>query len=209
MIRTIAFWAAVAGYALLLVMVVAGGAAWPGYSHTTQFISELGATGAPHARLVNFGAFLPIGLLISLFAVLAMLIPPRGVLRTLGFLGIFVFATGYTGAAFFPCDAGCDPVRPDPSASQVLHFLFGTAGYIVAAPTLLALAIASRTWPGGRLLFPLGIVCAAVSGLALLGMIPPMEGLFQRVLEGAVGLWILACAFTLRRAPQARGSSGS
>lgn len=201
MIRTIAFWAAILGYALLVVMVVAGGAAWPGYSHIGQFISELGATGAPHARLVNFGAFLPIGLLISLFAVLAMLIPPRGLLRMLGFLGIVVFATGYTGAAFFPCDFGCDPVKPDPSSSQRLHFLFGAAGYLLAAPTLVVLAIASRRWPGGRLLFPLGIVCAGVAGLALFAMTPPVEGLFQRLLEGAVALWILACAFTLRRAP--------
>lgn len=201
MIRTVAFWSAVVGYGLLVVMVVAGGAAWPGYSHVGQFISELGATGAPHARLVNFGAFLPIGLLISLFAILAMLIPPCGVLRTLGFLGIIVFATGYTGAAFFPCDFGCDPVKPDPSSSQRLHFLFGTAGYLIAAPTLVALALAARTWPGGRLLFPLGLVCAAVSGLALFAMVPPMEGLAQRFLEAAVGVWILACAFALRKAP--------
>ena len=201
MIRTLAFWTAIIGASLLAIMTVAGGAAWPGYSHVTQYISKLGATGAPNGRLVSLGGFLPIGVLLMTFAVLGALIPPRGVLRTLGFIGIFLFALGYFGAAFFPCDFGCRPQTPSPS--QVMHRAFGLAGYVLAPLALTALAIASRKWPGQGWLFPLGLVCAVVAGVAFVGMVDPLAGLFQRVLEASVMLWIVAFAVSLRRKPDA------
>ncbi len=199
MVRTLAFWSAIIGAGLLVLMTVAGAAAWPGYSHVSQYISELGATGAPHGRLVSLGGFLPIGVLLTTFAVLAALIPPRGVLKTVGCIGLFLFALGYLGAAVFPCDFGCRPETP--SGSQMLHMAFGLAGYILAPLTLAVLAIASRKWPGAKGLFPLGLVCAVVAGIAFFSMADPFAGLFQRVLEGSVLLWIVAFAFTLRRAP--------
>jgi hypothetical protein len=199
MVRTLAFWSAIIGASLLVLMTVAGAAAWPGYSHVSQYISELGATGAPHGRLVSLGGFLPVGVLLTTFAVLAALIPPRGVLKTLGSIGLFLFALGYLGAAVFPCDFGCRPETP--SGSQMLHMAFGLAGYILAPLTLAVLAIASRKWPGAKGLFPLGLVCAVVAGIAFFSMADPFAGLFQRVLEGSVLLWIVAFAFTLRRAP--------
>ena len=52
--RLIAVWTAFAGYALFIGMIVWAGAAWPGYDHLRQFISELGATGAPNGQ--TFGA---------------------------------------------------------------------------------------------------------------------------------------------------------
>ncbi len=198
MVRTLAFWSAIIGAGLLVLMTVAGAAAWPGYSHVSQYISELGATGAPHGRLVSLGGFLPVGVLLTTFAVLAALIPPRGVLKTLGCIGLFLFALGYLGAAVFPCDFGCRPETP--SGSQMLHMAFGLVGYILAPLTLAVLAVASRKWPGAKGLFPLGLVCAVVAGIAFFSMADPFAGLFQRVLEGSVLLWIVAFAFTLRRA---------
>lgn len=199
MIRTIAFWSAVIGYGLLLIMTVAGGAAWPGYSHVSQFISELGATGAPHGRLVSLGGFLPVGIFITLFAVLAAFVSPRGGLRFAGFALLVLFALGYVAAAFYPCDFGCRSVTP--SASQMLHNLAGLGGYLGAPIGLILLGVSARGWPVGKLLSPLAFICAAVSFVAFVVMLgePPIGGLVQRVLEGAVAVWMLACAFTLRR----------
>ena len=198
MIRTIAFWAAITGYALLAVLIVAGGAAWPGYSHSSQFISELGATGAPYGRLISLGGFLPIGVCVTLFAILAAVIEPRGVLRTLGFLGLVLFASGYTVAAFFPCDFGCRPATP--SFSQMMHNLFGLGGYVFGPIGLILLGLTARKWPGGRWLSPLGLICGLVAGAAFFGMGSDAPGLAQRVLEGA---------FTRRRAPASGGSSAA
>lgn len=146
MIRPLAFWSAVVGYGLLLVLIVAGGAAWPGYSHVSQFISELGATGAPQARLVNLGGFLPVGVLLTLFAVLSAFLAPRSGPRVAGFLLLALFAVGYLGAAFFPCDVGCRPATP--SFSQMMHNLAGLAGYLGAPIGLILLGVAARGWPG-------------------------------------------------------------
>jgi hypothetical protein len=77
----------------------------PGYGHVTHTISELGATGAVHARLVAYGFFLPVGLLVWLALWLVYLeVPDREVLPilfALSFLGL-----GYAMSAFFPCDPG-------------------------------------------------------------------------------------------------------
>lgn len=198
-IRTIAFWSAIVGYILLAGMIIVGGAAWPGYSHISQFISELGSTGAPHARLVNLGGFLPIGILLTLFPVLSAFLAPRSGLRVAGFLLLALFAVGYLAAAFFPCDAGCRPATP--SFSQMMHNLAGLGSYLGAPIGLVVLGVAARRWPGATWLSPLAFVCAAVAFVAFVVMLgePPIGGLVQRVLEASVAVWSLAFAFTLRR----------
>ena len=82
----------------------------------------------------------------------------------------------------------------------MMHNLFGLGGYLAAPVGLVLLGISARTWPGGRPLFPLAIVCAVLATGGFLTMVDtPFGGLSQRILEAAVGVWILACAFTLRR----------
>ena len=44
-------------------VVVLGGAMQPGYSHVADYISELGAVGAPHGQAISVAGFLPIGFL--------------------------------------------------------------------------------------------------------------------------------------------------
>jgi hypothetical protein len=85
-----------------------------------------------------------------------------------------------------------------------MHNLSGLGGYLGAPIGLILLGVSSRRWPGGGFLFPLGLVCGVVSLLAFFVMLAetPVGGLVQRVLEGAVAVWILACAFALRRAPR-------
>jgi Protein of unknown function (DUF998) len=194
----LAMFCAVSGAIWLVAMVVIGGAAWDGYDHVSQYISELGATGAPHGWQVSWLGFLPIGLLITAFAFFAWRAAPRSALATIGFVGIFLFAIGYTGSAFFPCDFGC---RPDnPSFSQVMHELIGLAGYLLAPVTLLLLALAARTWPGAMWLAVLGFIAAPLALVGLSGLMDsdsPTLGLYQRVLEATVIGWVVACGLYL------------
>jgi hypothetical membrane protein len=77
----------------------------PGYSHVSNTISELGETGAPQARLVNFGFFLPAGLLVWLALwVVHRKTPTRPVSYILAALSCL--GTGYVLCEFFPCDPG-------------------------------------------------------------------------------------------------------
>jgi hypothetical protein len=82
-----AFPAAMLSAGSVILLIVLGGAAFPGYSHTSQFISELGATGAPHEKLVRFAGFLPAGVLLCLFVIGAFKVLPRSHLTALGLAG--------------------------------------------------------------------------------------------------------------------------
>jgi hypothetical membrane protein len=55
------------GALAVFLLTVIGGANFPNYSHASQFISELGASGAPNARVINLAGFLPAGLLLIAF----------------------------------------------------------------------------------------------------------------------------------------------
>ncbi|MBC7769048.1 MAG: DUF998 domain-containing protein [Phycisphaerales bacterium] len=187
----------VLGALWLIGMVIAGGATFPDYDHAAQYISELGATGAPFGRAVSWAGFLPVGILISLFAVFGWLSAPRSVWSALGFVGVFVFAVGYTGSAFFPCDYGCRP--EEPTFSQAMHYLVGLPGYFFAPLTLVLLAVAALRWPRAKYLAVLGIICAAGALAALTMMSPDFAyvGLAQRALEASMLIWVVACALYL------------
>lgn len=186
------------GVAWLVAMVVVGGASWEGYDHVAQYISELGADGAPYGWEVSWLGFLPIGILICAFAVFAWMAAPRSVLATLGFVGVFLFSIGYVGSAFFPCDFGC---RPDnPSYSQVMHELVGLSGYLFAPLTLLLLGLAARKWldAGWLSIFSFVVAVTAFVGLGgLMDPTAPQVGLYQRVLEASMLGWVVACSLYL------------
>jgi hypothetical protein len=190
----------IAGALLVLLITVLGGANFPNYSHTRQFISELGAFGAPNAEIINLAGFLPAGLLISVFTFFAWQSLPRSKGTTQGLLGFTLFAVGYIAAAFFPCEPGCRPAEP--SVSQALHNLLGLVGYFTAPLSLFLLGNAARTWPRGNHLAVLGFIGSGLSLLGLLGMLSEFSyvGLAQRVLEASVLTWITACALYINNA---------
>jgi len=193
------FLVAVIGVTLIILLTVLGGLAFPGYSHLSQFISELGARGAPTEMMIRFVGFLPAGLLLCLFAWLAHGALPGSALATFGLIGIGIYALGYVAAAFFPCDFGCRPATP--SVSQTIHNAVGLAGYLSAPIALLCLGVAARQWPGATYLAASGFLAAIVSTIGLVTLSPksPYVGLSQRLIELSVLSWVLLCAFYIQR----------
>src|SRR4051794_11116422 len=119
---------------------VAAGFKYPGYDHLKNFISELGATGAPTASLMNFVGFLPYGLLVTAFA-LAL---HRGIRPDVGgWLGptiLVLYGMAYVGVAMAPCDPGCQSATP--SMHHRLHLMLGD--FIVVAAVLAPYTLYSR-----------------------------------------------------------------
>jgi hypothetical protein len=191
---------AISGALLILLVTVLGGANFPNYNHATQFISELGAFGAPNAGMINLAGFLPAGLLIIIFTFFAWRSLPYSQGTTLGMFGLALFALGYIAAAFFPCEPGCRP--SEPSLSQALHNLLGLAGYFTAPISLFFLGSAAHKWPNGTSLSTIGFIGSGLSLLGLLGMLSEFNyvGLAQRILEASVLVWIVACALYINRA---------
>ena len=188
---------------VLVLMTVLAGAFTPDYSHVSQFISELGARGAPLEWEVRFAGFLPLGILLLAFCWLAYIALPRSSGTTFALIGLALYALGYLVAAAFPCDLGCRPAQP--SVSQLIHNSLGLLGYLLAPLFLFAFARAARSWPNGARVSAAGY---AAAGLALLGMLTlssgsSMTGLGQRLLELSVLGWVAYCgAYAARQGAQ-------
>jgi hypothetical membrane protein len=181
------------GVIAMLLMIVVAGARTPGYSHVSQFISELGARGAPNEWGVRLAGFLPSGLFLLAFCGCAFVVLPRTRATALGLLGLAIYAAGYVVAAAFPCDLGCQP--EEPSASQLIHNVGGLIGYFLAPGFLLVLALAARSWPDAGRLVVAGYAASGAALVALLSLSPssPVVGLSQRLMEFAVLAWVLLC----------------
>lgn len=175
------------GVVAALAFPIYFGALDPTYDPTRNFISELGDATAPDAWAVNWLGFLPTGLLLIVFGCLAWRALPRSTATALAMLGVILFAAGYAGAAFFPCDTGCTGTTS--SFSQQMHYATSLPGYFLAPITMLLLGIAARRWPGGAWIAPIAFVGAIGALAGLSGTINVFEsntpGLWQRVLEAS------------------------
>lgn len=192
-------WTSLSSLVVMVLVVLVAGAFTEDYSHVSQFISELGARGAPHEWSVRFAGFLPAGVLLLSFCVFAYKALPRSHGTSLGSLGLALFAAGYLVAAAFPCDLGCRP--SEPSASQLIHNAGGMLGYLLAPLFLFTFAREARAWPGAGGLVIAGYVAAALALLSLVTLSPgsPTVGLSQRVLEASVLIWVALCGRYLAR----------
>lgn len=160
-----------AAFGLLVPMVVGGLTA--DYDARAQYISELGALGAPAAAAVNFGVFLPTSLLVLVTVVwLARTLRRDLRLPVLLLLGV---AVGNLGAVLFPCDAGC-PVEGTPR--QGLHNLIGLLQYLSGGIALVWLG--RRAARGG---FVVGGLVVLASLFLMGGPGEAWRGFWQRVGE--------------------------
>lgn len=143
----------------------------PGYSHLRHTISELGEVGAPDQRLVAFGVFLPIGVLLLVAAFLMRSSEPRSLLA-------LCIGVGYVVAVFFPCDPG-SPVTG--TTRQSVHNLGGAVEYIGGAFALWKIS--------EHLGQPFQIAAVIVGAAAILLSVPevgPLRGLIQRLAEACL-----------------------
>jgi hypothetical protein len=120
----------------------------------------------------------------------------------LGFAGIGIFyGLATVIVSLFPCDAGCGNEFASPSLSQLIHNLSGLLTYMIVPLSLILLGIAARRWANGRSISILAFVCGIIAILFVGVLSPalhsPFAGLFQRIIEGSILLWILACAIYL------------
>lgn len=178
-----------------VAMLAIGGALKPGYSHVSQYISELNATGTPWATTIGWLGFVPLGLLLGWFLVVAApLAPLRGASRA-GWWLLMSQPLAYVGAALAPCDAGCPATG---SVSQDLHNLLGVVAYPAAGLGLLLLAFAPRLSMPLRTAF----VAASVAWMAgFVAMVVPeldaIRGAVQRVTEAVLYLVVVLVAYRM------------
>lgn len=175
------------------------GALTTGYDPRSNFLSELGATGAPYAALVSYGVFVPIGLLWAVAAVLIWRSLPAGLPGVIGAALLFANAVSYVGAGVFPCDAGCPG---EGSFNQFMHNISGAIGYFLTPPALALIGV--HLLGKGRAGFgAVTLAIAAASGLSFATMISDLDGeaagTWQRLTDYPLILWMALAAFWLRK----------
>ena len=172
---------------------------YPGYSHISQFISELGATGSPYGDLVNYLGFIPTELFILSFVFTCLLVMPKTKRNLTGLAFIAIYGITLGIAALFPCDFECSPVEP--SFSHNIHMLSAFPGYLcgiiavfifASKPTLLNQSKTFRT-----IGFAVGILCI----YAFLNLDPDSNivGLYQRCLELLMYSWFIYFAYSVSK----------
>lgn len=156
---------------LLLTGIAYFGWRKPAYSHWHHTISELAEVGSPLSRVVSYGLFLPVGLLLGLVATLADTTALAGLAGCV--------AIGYVVAAIFPCDVS-SPLSG--SGRQQIHNVGGAVEYIGGAywlaqlsPRLLVLDYNLYALAAGSLI--VGSILLSIPGLVI-------RGLIQRIMEG-------------------------
>ncbi len=167
-----------------LGMLFGGALLKPGYSHMAQYISELGASGSAHARLISLAGFVPVGLLAAwLLLACARLAPVRGASR-LGYWLLMCEPLAWIGSALAPCDLGCPATG---SLDQQLHTLLGMLTYGGTALGLLLLATAPRLPARIRLLWA-GLAASWLLLFVLMALpeLQAWRGLLQRLAEWLV-----------------------
>lgn len=193
--------AGLAAPVVLIVAIAVAGGMEPGYSHATQFVSELGAVGATNQSGFNYAGLFSSGLLTVLFALgMYQQVKPRGWFVASSLL-VAVAGFGRLVAGVFPCDAGC--VMENMSSTAAVHAAAGfvalTSGAV--APLSLAMGLRGR---GQRQLFSLSVGLGSASLILVtvlfgLGKGFPYVGVIQRLALAAFYGWIVVVALSTVR----------
>lgn len=173
----------IVGLAVYYPLVLFGGAALKAeYSHVSQYISELNATGSEWSWQIGYLGFLPLGLL-GLLLLLA--VAPRARLNGISKVGCWLLIAepvAYVGSAVAPCDLGCPSVG---SFSQNAHSALSVITLLMTTLGLVFLSCNSRLSPVQRAAWL--VLAATFITLYVLALAPDLaqwRGLLQRFAEG-------------------------
>lgn len=180
-----------------LTIVVTG---WltPNYSHMGQYISELGAQGAPFALFMNWLGIIPFGGLIMMFAIYFYNVEDSFWIKWFVGGGLFLCGLGFLAAGYYPCDNGCS--FDNMSKSQIIHNFSAMIAFMIAILVSIIYGIFQfvRMWPVHRFtglvkgggLFGLGMI-ASLYGMILVGHDSENIGLLQRSFVINFFIWLI------------------
>ncbi len=189
--RDLALTLVVMSYLWLVATVIIGAANYPNYSHISQFMSELGAQGAPNASLVNFAGYFVVELILLVGLGLAFpQLPKSGPVR-FGFILLLAYPILIGVAGLSPCDFECRPENP--TISHTIHIYSGLLAYLSA---ILGLAFLTYYSPSNNQpdeLKRLTYLCGPILLIFLMNVTPDNQyvGIVQRLLETSIYIWLV------------------
>ena len=114
-----------------------------------------------------------------------------------------VYGIGTIVVSIFPCDSGCNTEFIDPSLSQVIHNLAALLIYTFVPISIILTGIGLKKFSNYRSLSIIALVLGVLSILFVSILIselnPEFGGLYQRIIETLILIWIIACALKIKR----------
>lgn len=181
----------ICGPLLFIIAVLTNAGLRSDYSHISNFISELGATGTPNASVMNVAGFLPLGLLIAALGLALFLLLPKGKGLRIGSALVLVFGLGVILAGLFSCDVGCPQ---EGSSTNMVHNRVSAIAFLSAIIGSGVLGFSFKNLSDWRALWLYSIITCVVSAGFLVAMVNSIEayaytGMWQRLLLLTLFIW--------------------
>ncbi|WP_026602818.1 DUF998 domain-containing protein [Methylomonas sp. 11b] len=190
----------IAAPVIWLSLIGLAGTMRPEFSHSYQYISELGERGSVTEVPMRYIGFGFAGFLYVSFAAAVPATLREGWRAALLATLIGLDGIGRIGAGVFACDPGCDGL----SSSQELHRLFAMTGFSAAILAALACGMLFRrhAWLSILSVYSIGSGLLAATLLLLMTWeANPIQtlGLFEHLATGLLSIWTLVFAVCLFR----------
>lgn len=181
----------------LLVGVTITARFYPGYSHSQQFMSELGAVDSPTHRLTPRINHYPLAIMFCLFGVSVLMLDNAGISERIAGASIIVHGLATAVAGCFAMDK--DPYIETPSPHGQIH---GFAGLLVMLSLLVApIALFFSPRFGGSF-HVFSIICILLTVIFLYTTVKSFNarknaGLHQRLSYAAQLIWLAGLSITI------------
>lgn len=185
----------------LLVAVIGG--MQPDYSHRDQYISELGASGAPYAAWINYPGILVFGLTLVAFAPALYQWARPGIAGWLTAGLLWMTGMGFVLLGLYPCDAGCSLENLSDTAQIHNQAAILTFSLAIAVTGILGTRCLTGRRPRALYIFSLlasAILAAVFAWMLGSGYQTPWSGFRQRVFLGLFSIWLMWLAWTVLQA---------
>ena len=202
--QKLSYWTGIISVLLFVFTTIIAGFNYSNYNSISQFISELYAVNAPNADIIRYYFYLPSGILFLLFAFFSNASLPKSKLKTTGLILIgFGYGFGTILCSIFNCDMECNPKFINPSISQIIHNLMGMITYFIVPIGILLIAIASKKWDKATIFTGFSYSIAFLSFIFVIllnaNITSPLKGLFQRIIEASILIWIVVCSIYINK----------
>ncbi len=190
----------VVGPMLYASVVAVLGELYPGYSHLSQTMSELGAADAPHALLMNIAGLGLLGVMIMSFAGGLYQGLRKSRITAVSALVIVGAGMSLVMTAIFPCDTG-----DQTTYTGQIHGVFATVGAVFMVLGMLILSptfFREARWRGYAVLtVTVAVLSSVLAGMYGFDVIEGWKGALQRISMGTALIWVEAVSFRLLHLP--------
>jgi len=171
------------------------------YSHISQFISELGADGAPNNTLMNFLGIIPFGLSILLFAIGSFLSLKNDLLGQISFSFLGITGILFVMAGLYSCNVGCD--FDNMTQEAIVHNMSAFSAFILFLISAIVLGLNYFSKRKNKMhLFSL---TGAIVGMLLFyiisttGIYSDFRGLYQRLFIVNFFIWLIGIGYYMSK----------